>query len=396
MSRPIPWMSPGVHAVDSLMNIGLQAIGAGLSHVAADWGSGPVDPDVFAEISPNFYFWHAQSHTCTHLDPKLLTAPWFALLDPSARPLPFMRRARLLEWWQATILAGMAPQKFAELMGKPDFLIFAGVHLLKKIYSQHSEDTPEVGACLAMVGTGAAVLFGSDSCTICRFRRAVHATGRCSFCTRSKWAASEVSGESKDARSHRNRRIQATSSEISVNLGNDIANSCARSVASILFHMGTDSAVYKHWYMQIHEVLTQSPTVTARLPKEFDSLPPHSQLQALRKAVDPWEWDYSLWPEKIEKAQAWFDASEKLQQRRLGSGPTLKSIALAEEALSLLNTTQTRREVAERLGISSSHLSHLLKRTASTPWGPRSLTALQSIQNATEQPMLSIKAHSQK
>jgi hypothetical protein len=92
--------------------------------------------------------------------------------------------------------------------------------------------------------------------------------------------------------------------------------------------------------------LKQAPLVESGLPHGFLALDFKSQIKVLRKLLDPNEFDYSIWPEKILWSQTWLEQEANIQARRRGPGPMPKTITTANQALALLNSGLTKAGVA--------------------------------------------------
>lgn len=115
------------------------------------------------------------------------------------------------------------------------------------------------------------------------------------------------------------------------------------------------------WVREIGECLSRAPIVRALLPPDFVRLSHRAQLRALRNAVDPNHWQIDLWSQKIRVAEAWFTEERRLiKPRPKGMWPINRDRVATAQAL--LEDGFTKSEVAERLGISRSYLSHLLER----------------------------------
>lgn len=367
MTRPLTWLGPGEIQIDVLINLGYQAIRAGLVHASTAWGTASFQADLFHRLIPHHYLWSSPASDrvpAAPLSPQSLLIPIF---EPEARPVPFMTSFDLVLWWIQEVLPHEPnPSRLAEALDRPETRIVVGTYHLRTTFTSLNEDCPALGACLSMIGAGALEILLADQCELCKHRRAIHGL-RCPACSRSKQAIDLSQSSDAAVRARRARSIRDSISELVVSLPDNQRASLGRSVASLLFAMPTTSAVYQHWLDAIKMALKQAPLVESGLPHDFLTLDFKSQLKDLRQLIDPNEFDYTAWPEKIAWSQAWQEREAGIQARRRGPGPMPKTLAQATQALALLNSGLTKSEVARVLGVSPSHLSHILARTQSMP-----------------------------
>jgi hypothetical protein len=149
-----------------------------------------------------------------------------------------------------------------------------------------------------------------------------------------------------------------------VSTSEDLHVSFSRAMASLLFKMKRESAPHQRWLEGVHSSLDIAPMVREKLPSNFTEIEHTAQLAALRETIDRNEWDYGVWPSKILKAQAFFEASKVVDDRRRADGILPRTIELGDRARALLRQGLSKIEVASRLSISKSHLSHVLSRTS--------------------------------
>lgn len=353
--------------MDVLINLGHQAITAGLVHACTGWGTASFQADLFHQLIPHHHLWSrtaSDSVPVAPLSPQSLLLP---LLDPGARPVPFMTSFDLVGWWIQQVFPSEAnPNDLAKVLDRPDARIVIGTYQLSNTFRLLQEDCPPLGACLSMVGAGALEILLAHQCELCKHRRAIHGL-RCPACSRSKQAIDLSQGSDAAVRARRARSIRASITELVVGLPDNQRASLGRSVASLLFAMPNTSNAYLQWLDSIQQALKQAPLVASALPRDFLTMGFKSQLKELRKYVDPYEFDYAIWPEKIVWSHAWQEQEAGIQARRRGPGPMPQTITQATQALALLNSGLTKAEVARVLGVSPSHLSHILARTQSMP-----------------------------
>lgn len=365
MSRPLTWLGPGEIQIDVLINLGYQAIRAGLVHASTAWGTASFQTDLFHRLIPHHHLWSrpaSDSLTAAPLSPESLLLP---ILDPAARPVPFMTSFDLVGWWLQQVFPS-EPNScgLAEVLDRSDARIVIGTHHLSNTFRLLHEDCPPLGACLSMIGAGALEILISHQCELCKHRRAIHGL-RCPVCSRSKQTVDLSQSSDAAVRARRARSIRDSITELLVSLPDNQKASLGRSMASLLYAMPNTSAVYQHWLDAIKMALKQAPLVESGLPHDFLALDFKCQLKDLRQLLDPNEFDYTAWPEKIAWSHAWQEREAGIQARRRGPGPMPKTLAQATQALALLNSGLTKAEVAQVLGVSPSHLSHILARTQS-------------------------------
>ena len=78
--------------------------------------------------------------------------------------------------------------------------------------------------------------------------------------------------------------------------------------------------------------------------------------------IDPGEWVVSYWFTRVGAAEAWLEAAEALSPGREHMKPTDQNRERVAKARALLQQGISKKDIASQLGISQSHLSHLLRR----------------------------------
>lgn len=367
MLRPIHWLGPGHHDVNHYIAIGRQSVQAGLNHLALVCGTADTpDVSVYNVCRPNYFLWR-------ELEPGS-ALPWAPLrwdlnylfqLDPSSLPVAFMTSNDLVNWWSQLLKADPVSNKdFAAGLVRPEFLINFGFHKMHQDFCWESEEVSELAACLSMVGVGAVEILLADTCDLCRLRRAAPASKRCEQCSRSKQLTDEGGQRAQAAKSMRNKRIQVRNGDPFPSVTDELHASFSRSIASLLFAIGREKVLHQQWLEAAKSSLDVAPLVREKLQSNFLEISHKEQLAALRNVIDPNEWDYAAWPNKILRAQAFAEASDALFRRRRTGGPLPQTIDLANRARTLISHGLSMSEVALRLSISKSHLSHTLKRTS--------------------------------
>lgn len=121
-------------------------------------------------------------------------------------------------------------------------------------------------------------------------------------------------------------------------------------------------AVHGDWLDRILDALASAPLVTSKLSESFRSAPHHIQIEELQQAVESREWVVTRWPALIPLAETWLQAEKKISP-----GPTTPGLSQANRsrvalAQDLFVRNFSHTQIANELGISRSHLSHLLRR----------------------------------
>lgn len=364
--RPLPWLRPGMLRVDYLMNLGHGAIRAATCHMATAWGTRNFSPNLYNRLIPQAYLWRPLPPDAPQLSPPLLLVhPQIALLEPSARPVPLMDAYDLTEWWLRKIYS--EHNHSHQMRGnftEPDRLVLDGVSHLRNELQMECQDTPEIGCCLTMIGAGTLAIIGATPCDLCNFRNSVNGTSRCGACSRSKRVVDPEDEQVRAAKARRSRAIRAVTSMQPAQFDQNVESLVARSISSILYSMTPGCEAHNLWKAEVEAALSVAPMVERSLPRNFLGLKHWQQVNALQTAIDPNEWDYAAWPKKIAWAQAWASGKAHVDSRRKLSGVTGKTMECAEQARALLNTGESKTAIANRLGISLSNLSHILRRAS--------------------------------
>lgn len=334
-------------------------------HVAAAWGKSSIDKKIYYDLIPNLLAWDAPSWDAPAGVEVYLT---LSLKDPDFYglnwPSPSLSGRELFDWWSYTLDVDELPFDFATVARiMPPLLFFVAVHLLRTELYVQSEQSPFFECALSMAGAGAVCVVNAVSCSLCNFRLAVHGSVRCAQCTLSKRFMESDSVRSQSSKVRRTKRILAEAQGIEGVAARFDAR-VVRSLARLAYTFKEDSSVRQAWLSDVKEALQYAPHVSCQLPPDFLSFNHNLQLTWLQKVIDPQEWDYLAWKDKIKLAERWFAAQTRIEARRRNTGFTKRTIELADEARRHLKDGKSKSKVAELLGITRSHLSHVMKRTA--------------------------------
>ncbi len=160
------------------------------------------------------------------------------------------------------------------------------------------------------------------------FRRGVADLRRCFEHSQSD-AASFDGGPSKSQRRAAARTGERTGQLLgTVALPRDLSaarTARASQLSGALFDKPIGEAT--KWRDQINDSVRASPQVQARLPVTFNVALPRSALRALRRSLDPNEYDPWAWPEKVSAANALFGIQKQVAPGKLPKGPQAKTLA---------------------------------------------------------------------
>lgn len=365
--RSIFWLGPGWHSVDHYISLGRQTVQVAINHYALNWGTvSGLNVNLYNAASPNLFFW-PEIFVGDRLPPAPLRRDLRFLyeLDQSSRPVPFMTDSDLVNWWCREIPPdSMSQSDFRAKLSDPAFLIKWGYNKIRNDYFWVSEEVTELAACLSMIGVGAIELMLSSCCDLCGLRRSAPSLSRCDQCSQSKKLIEPSAIAIQSRNSGRNRRVRDRGSIPPASPLTDIYESFSRSICSLLFRWRDDAYFYPEWLDKVSTSLESAPLVYGTLPANFLDFGGGEKLRALRVSIDRNEWDYLAWPDKILRAQESLATAASLSARRRTGGPLRATMELALRARTLIREGLTHREVASRLSISRSHLSHVLKRTS--------------------------------
>lgn len=365
-TRPLYWLSREYHDVMRFCRIGYMALQIAVNHVSGNWGKGPTDTSAYNHLVPH------SDYPGPNENGELPTGSFVLAvglgipdLEPTVVPVPAMRRHDLVNWWGALVRPDqITKDAFMVGMGEPEFLISLGYLMLRGPFFCAAECSREFGACLSMVGAGTVALITSRPCNLCKFRRAVYASDRCALCSMSKSVVTLDQFDQQAAVTRKRKRIlQAGNSSLGELVVPHSQEPAERALALMLASMHRSTPEYRAWAKAVRTSLSLSPGVSHQLPKNFLGLRQQAQLKELRRVIDPLEYDYAAWPEKILAAQRWMEAEAIVAARRKVAGPTQSTIEKGRRARSLLSSGLSRAEIAEQIGLSLSHLSHILRRT---------------------------------
>lgn len=351
--------------------------------VAASWGE-PNTHWLGPECTP-IYVYHELLPTNIELwwpNSSRLSYPVPMYQDGWLRPVPsnfltkvegvFMDRGTLAIWL-AKALGGRVDiqvQDLDEAMYTPHLLIRLGYRIARSIATTDGVESEAFQAALCAVGVGA---MGIDlwTCKSC-FRRTRGDLHACDLHSQAKVVLSISNVEkAHQVQRARNARLVVKQFEKSLPMERGFLGFFELELYEFELRVGSIlwplvGGVHQEWLAHVLRALANAPAVMARLPSDFEAIPHHTQMQALQDAVGSREWIVSRWPELIGVAETWLQAEMHVAAdfKREGMSPLSRS--RFGTANDLLAQGCSRSEIAARLGISRSHLSHLLRRGGRT------------------------------
>lgn len=293
--------------------------------------------------------------------------------DPSAIALTQSNRPRCRtrsEW------LAMLPQflplplrpRLTILMRDPARLLRTGYQMLCREWTAHGQGRPQTGEALAVIGLGALGLFPRVRCAVC-YRLAMPASTRCARHSQTQSIRVDEDGPkvhaqiSSEARLAKRvvTRLGWSRTEFVTTFGHD-GYVEEKTIAGLLWglHFGDGGHTLQH----LKEGLSTGhfPRVRKLLPSNFCELDDARTCATLRRYIDPGEWVVSYWYTRIGSAEAWLEAAEGLSPGRAHMKPSDQNLERVAIARALLQQGLPKKDIAIQLGISQSHLSHLLRR----------------------------------
>lgn len=280
------------------------------------------------------------------------------------RYIPFRRGTvgRIREWLTTELTLNCQKHIDNQLFSHPDRLIMAGYQLLPQPGSREPLDSRKGAAGLGLVGLGAIWYWGRERCEIC-FRLQSPGLSRCSLHSQSK---NNLGDDPHDAaqRAHRSRvarKAIAAHGDLSKMLKVGYWGYChfEHTIAYILWPSLAVQANYA--IGKVKAALDVAPHVRRLLPTNVLAASPGEQMSALRANLDPEERVANIWPDKVREAEEWLAAEAIVAPGRQG-GLSPTNVARVAQIADLSERGLSKSEIAIQLGISASHLSHLLRR----------------------------------
>ncbi|MBH2044155.1 MAG: hypothetical protein I8H87_11680 [Comamonadaceae bacterium] len=294
-------------------------------------------------------------------------------LDPSGIALssPNLPRGGTRSEWLAALPQLLPLPKRARLgvlARDPARLVRLGYQLLCHEWSAHGQNRRQTGEALAIIGLGALGLFPRVRCTVC-FRMSMPATSRCATHSQTQGIRVHDDGPSMHAQISSEARLAKrvmtklswAQTDFVTAFGIDSYVE-EKTIGGILWGLHVGESGYT--LQDLREGLSAGrfPRVRALLPNNFSELNDARACACLRRHIDPGEWVVSYWYTRVGAAEAWLEVAESLSPGRTQMKVTDQNRERVANARSLLQQGFSKKDVAEKLGISQSHLSHLFRR----------------------------------
>lgn len=368
-SGALRWLGHGVrHELSKIIAFGHLAIdlaaayGSGATH---GYGPAAFDIDRYLLLIPGqAQDWNPEVAD-THWAPLHYMDGFLALdpiLDEGLLPFPTGTVGDILAWLRNTLSReGRQAKLNDQVFSEPDLLITAGYQNLPEPGCEERLDSQNGAAGLALVGLGAVCYWTRERCDIC-FRLKAPGLDRCTLHSQSKLNLGEDSQEAgqraQSARVARKAILASPNLSEILHLRSGLAT-FEHAVASILWPRLVAEATYSP--SAVISALELAPRVQGLLPSGFSSLPAVEQMSMLRQGLDPEEHVAFLWPQKIREAEEWLSIEAMIAPGRQ-TGLSQANLARVTQIRTLLEQGLPNAEIAEKLEISRSHLSHLLRR----------------------------------
>ena len=322
------------------------------SHHPCEWS-----PELIARQIPDFgsvaQAWISRAPSAItlsspNLPPNGTRSEWLATLP---QLLPLQYRPRL-----------------GFLMRDPARLLRVGYQMLCREWAVHGQGRCQTGEAIAIIGLGALGLFPRVRCAVC-YRLAMPATTRCAQHSQTQSirvddGVAKVHAQiSSDARLAKRviAKLGWAPNDFLTDFGHDGFVE-EKTIGGLLWglHVGDEGHTLHHLRGSLRA--GHLPRVCALLPSNFCELDDVRACASLRRHIDPDEWVVSYWYTRVGAAEAWLDAAEALSPGRTHMMPTDQNRERVAKAHVLLQQGLPKKDIAVRLGISQSHLSHLLRR----------------------------------
>lgn len=273
------------------------------------------------------------------------------------------------EWLKALpeILPVRYQMRLNFLVRNPAHLLRVGVQMLCMEWDTHGQSRHQTAEALAIINLGALGLFPRVRCAVC-YRLALPSSTRCAMHSQTQAIRCNEIGRalhtqiSSDTRKAREvmAKLGWWRNEYAINrLSSGIAEENV--IGGILWglYSGAGDSL-----QQVRDLLLsgQFPHVVKILPENFIKLNDSRACACLRQHIDPCEWDVGNWCYRLLAAEEWHAAAAKLTPGRIHMQVSHLNRNRYVKAKSMLRQGFNKKSIAAELGISPSHLSHLLKR----------------------------------
>lgn len=332
-----------------------------------------IDSDTLERRQGSTYQWPPEYLSQRIPDAHEIAHAWFAndatRIQLTSPTIP--KHKTRTEWLKALpeILPVRYQMRLNFLARNPAHLVRVGVQMLCMEWDTHGQSRHQTAEALAIINLGALGLFPRVRCAVC-FRLALPASTRCAMHSQTQAIRCNEIGRalhtqiSSDTRKAREvmAKLGWRRNEFAINL---LSSGYAEEnvMGGILWglYSGVDDSL-----QQVRDFLLsgQFPHVAKILPKDFTKLNNARACACLRQHIDPCEWDVGNWFYRLLAAEEWLAAAAKLTPGRAHMQVSDLNQNRYVQATDMLRQGLNKKSIAGKLGISQSHLSHLLKRLA--------------------------------
>lgn len=254
------------------------------------------------------------------------------------------------------------------LMRDPGRIARLGFEMLCAEWAAHGQARPQTAEALAIVGLGFLGLFPRVRCAVC-YRLAIPSSTRCRQHSQNQY----IRGEADEMRMHSQISSQArlarsviaelnwSRSDFLTDRGEDCYVE-EKTIAGLFWGASTGYCGYTIQHLKDGFRAGRFPRVRSLLPHNFLEGDDVRACAALRQHIDPGEWAPSYWHSRVVAAELWLEAATSLSPGRAHMKPSTLNLERVARARFLLQQGHSNKSIAAQLGISPSHLSHLLRR----------------------------------
>ncbi len=313
-------------------------------------------PEFFTRLAPDMqavaYAWTRRSVPAIALSSPTLQATrtrgdWLKIL-PSILPIQLLPR-------------------LDSLMRDPVGLTRVGYAMLCREWENHGQCRHQTAEALSVIGIGALGLFPRVRCAVC-YRLAMPASTRCAHHSQTQairfnedGSHAQVAAESNLAR-RVVEKLRWSDADFVTDRGEDPYVE-EKTIVGILWGRDLDRwGGYPVSHLKERLRSGAFPRVRALLPPNFCELDDARACASLRRRIDPNEWVPSYWFTRAAAAEAWLEAAESLSPGRTQMQRSDANQRRVAEARALIDQDVPKKQIAAQLGITASHLSHLLRR----------------------------------
>lgn len=280
---------------------------------------------------------------------------------------PRLTRSAWLETLPRLLPSKVLP-RLDVLSRDPARLVRVGYQMLCSEWETHGQSRRQTGEALGVIGIGVLGLFPRVRCGVC-YRLSMPGSNRCAHHSQAKTI--RATPAELNMHSLASARARLATQVVTLlrwqpdDFATDRGEDCKaeeKTITGLLW--GYDWGSANHSIEHLQKLMRGGvfPRVRARLPQDFCDLSTARANATLRRYIDPGEWVPSYWLSRVAAAEAWLEAADSLSPGRTHMEPSEINQKRVGVARSLIQQGVAKKEIALRLGISPSHLSHLLRR----------------------------------